>query len=108
MSEGVNNIDSRVEAVLIKKWHLVYGVLSFLVVFILPLGIFLIRLDKNQSLQAQSIQTINLNHESHMQTALEKIAIQEEEQTKLEAQLDADHDLILKLYQKIEDYGYLK
>jgi hypothetical protein len=92
-----DKIEQKVETIIIKKWHVIVGTLTFLVTFVAPLIVFGTRLDKNQALQAQSINTINLNHEAHMQTALEEISELKKSDSELRKKLDTDHDAIIRL-----------
>jgi hypothetical protein len=82
--------------------HIVAGVLGFVVTFIAPAVFFGVRLDKNQALIEQSIQTIQLNHEAHMQTALEEIAELKASDVDVRKKLDIDHDAIIRLLEKMK------
>lgn len=91
------NIESKIDAIILKKWHVVAGVLGFVVTFIAPAVFFGVRLDKQQALIEQSIQTIQLNHEAHIQTVLEEISEIKKEQSETIQQLKTQNDAIIKL-----------
>jgi hypothetical protein len=95
-------INDRVESIILKKWHLVLGTLGFLITFVFPVALYLFRIDKNQALTTQSIQTIQLNHEKHMEQALEEIKLLKQEDKELDQKLDSNHEIIIKLMTKIE------
>jgi len=85
------NLDDRVEAIMIGKTKLVYGIV--LATLIIAGLFFKIQLD---------VALIKQNHEAHMQAALEKIASLEKDQTTLMTQLNTDHDAIIRLLQMHE------
>jgi len=97
-----DRIEQKIDAIILKRWHIVAGVLTFLATFVAPLIVFGVRLDKNQALQAQSIVSIQLNHEAHMQTALEEIVELKKSDSDIRVKIDADHDAIIRLLEIIK------
>jgi len=95
-------LEKNVETILLKKWHLILGIVSFFLTVVFPVIFFGFRLDKNQALQAQSINTIQLNHEAHMQAALEEIAELEASDVDIRAKINTDHDAIIRLLENIK------
>ena len=96
------NIEAKIDAIILKRWHIVAGVLGFVVTFIAPAVFFGVRLDKNQALIEQSIKTIQLNHEQHLQEAVEEIKDIKFEQTDILKKIDVDHEAIIRLLQMHE------
>lgn len=85
------NLDDKVESIMIGKTKLVYGIVVGTLVIA---GLFFkIQLD---------VALIKQNHEAHMQAALEKIASLEKDQSSLMVQLNTDHDAIIRLLQMHE------
>lgn len=91
------NIESKIDAIILRKWHLVAGVLGFVVTFIAPAVFFGVRLDKQQALIEQSIQTIQLNHEAHIQTVLEEIVELKRSDSEIQNQLKVQNEAIIQL-----------
>ena len=86
-----NNLDERVEHILISKTKMLY---SIIVIMVPILGFFFkIQLD---------ITLIKENHEAHMEAAILAIANLEKEQSNIMVQLNLDHDAIIRLLQMHE------
>ena len=81
-------LEHKVENILISKVQLVIG----LIVFMIPIISFFFKIQMDVAL-------IKQNHEAHMQIALEKIAILEEEQLKLDTRLEKQNEAIIRLLQ---------
>jgi hypothetical protein len=93
MEETKNNpdqIERKVEAVMIKKAHAIYGLLTFVVAFIAPIvGLFFkIQLD---------IALIKQNHEAHIERALDEIVELKAEDVEQKKEVRAMRDDIIRL-----------
>lgn len=100
--EDSTKIERKVEEIILKKWHLIVGIVGFFVTFVFPVIAFGFSIDKKQALIEQNIGTIQLNHESHMSTALQDIKEIKEEILELQRGLKIDHDAIIRLLQMHE------
>lgn len=97
----IEQIDQKIDAIILKRWHLTMGIAGFFLTFVFPVIAFGFSIDKKQSLIEKDINTIQLNHEAHMQTALEEIAEIKKHDSAFEAdvlqQLKTQNDAIIQL-----------
>ena len=94
----MEGLEKQVEAIMLKRWHIVVGVCSTfgaMIAFGAPIAIFIFQMKVDIAL-------IQQNHEAHMQNAIEKIANLEEEQSEIMMELRTQHDAIIKLIQMHE------
>lgn len=84
--EENNNLEKKVENIIISKSKMVYGI----VLVMLPIVGFFFKIQLDVAL-------IKQNHEAHMQAALEKIAELEKQESELLVKLDKDHEAIIQL-----------
>lgn len=94
-TKNEETVDRKVEEIILKKWHIVAGVLSFLLVFVVPamLAFFQTRMD---------VELIKQNHMSHMETMQKEIKEMQEDQTDMLKQIKEDHDDVVRLKQITE------
>jgi uncharacterized membrane protein (DUF106 family) len=92
MPNNETNIEQKVDAIILKKWHLVAGVLSFLMVFVVPamIAFFQTKMD---------VELIKQNHMSHMETMQGQIKEMQEDQKEMLTQIKEDHDDVVRLKQ---------
>ena len=93
----IEQIDQKIDAIILKRWHLTMGIAGFFLTFVFPVIAFGFSIDKKQSLIEKDIHTIQINHEAHMQTALEEIAEIKKEQAETIKQLKTQNDAIIQL-----------
>jgi len=86
MEENNGNLERKVEHILISKTKMIYGI----IIIMIPVIAFFFKIQLDIAL-------IKNNHETHMQTALEKIAELEKTEVNIMEKLDKDHEAIIKL-----------
>lgn len=95
--ENNGNLENKVEHILISKTKIIYSILAVIFSIGVPVIIFFFTIERSINDINLNIELIKQNHETHIQTALEKIANLEKQEVDLMNKLDKDHEAIIEL-----------